>query len=205
VPQPFYDWLSEILQDFAATSPSSVDSNSSFSLLNPEICIQVLLCVKNVLPRKYGLQILDVVVAWSILHRLLAPSLISAQEDQGTTINFNVNHLKLACGMFEDFEKWINKAKEIERWERVKLCAEGMMTIFSPSLDLSWLEDVCPEISKALSLLRALEVHITSLGGPSAILSRERWWLDYWETYNEQDWERLLESFQNLVHGTDEA
>jgi hypothetical protein len=205
VPQPFYDWLSEILQDLAATSPSSVDSNTSFSLLNPEICIQVLLCVKNILPRKHGLQTLDVVVAWSLLHRLLAPSLISAQEDRGAAVNFNVNHLKLACGMFEDFEKWINNAKEIGRWERVKLCAEGMMTIFSPLLDLSWLEDLCPEISKALSLLQTLEVQVTSLGGPSAILSREGWWLDYWETYNEQDWERLLESFQILVHGTDEA
>ena len=79
------------------------------------------------------------------------------------------------------------------------------MTIFSPSLDLSWLEDLCPEMSKALSLLQALEVQVTSLGGPSVILSREGWWLDYWETYNEQDWERLLESFQILVHGTDEA
>ena len=80
------------------------------------------------------------------------------------------------------------------------------MAIFSPSLDLSWLEDVCPDISKALSLLQTLEVHVTSLGGPSVILLRERWWLDYWETYNEQDWEKLLDSFQILVHdGTEET
>jgi hypothetical protein len=120
-------------------------------------------------------------------------------------MNCNVNHVKLACGMFEEFEKWIDKAKETERWERVKLCAEGMMTVFSPSLDLSWLEDLCPDISKALSLLRALEVNVASLGGPSAILLRERWWLDYWETYTEEDWERLLESFQVLVHEENET
>ena len=205
VPPPFYDWLSEILQDLAATSPSSIDSNTSLSLLNPEICIQVLLCVKSLIPLKRGLRTLDIVVAWALLHRLLAPSLNSAQEDRGVAMNFNVNHVKLACGMFEEFEKWINNAKETERWERVKLCAEGMMTVFSPSLDLSWLEDLCPDMSKALSLLRALEVNVACLGGPSAILSNKRYWLDYWETYTEQAWELLLESFQVLVHDAKEV
>jgi len=188
VPPPFYDWLSEILQDLATTSPSSIDSNTSLSLLNPDIYIQVLLCVKSLIPLKQrGLRTLDIVVAWALLHRLIAPSLNSAQEDRGVAMNFNTNHIKLACGMFEEFEKWINNAKETERWERVKLCAEGMMTVFSPSLDLSWLEDLYPDISKALSLLRTLELKVASLGGPSAILLRERWWLDYWETYSEQD------------------
>jgi len=34
------------------------------------------------------------------------------------------------------------------------------------------------------------------LGGPSTVLMRERWWLDYWEVYSDKDWERLLLSFQ---------
>ncbi|KAF8960793.1 hypothetical protein BDZ97DRAFT_1905772 [Flammula alnicola] len=174
VPRPFYDWLSEILQELASASPSSTQSNSTHSLLNPEINVQVLLCVNNIISRRHGLQTLDVVVAWALLRRLLAPSFITAQEDSGVAVNVNVNHLKLACSLFEEFEQWIACGKEIERWERVKLCAEGMMTVFNPLPNLSWLQSICPEMTKAMSLVRALEVHLATLGGPSAVLLRER-------------------------------
>ncbi|KDR79400.1 hypothetical protein GALMADRAFT_137240 [Galerina marginata CBS 339.88] len=203
VPQPFYDWLSEILQELASTSPSSSNASASLSLLNPELNVQLLLCVKMLMPRKYGLQTHGIVVAWALLHRLLAPTLMASQEDRGIGsglgAGINVDHFKLACGMFEEFEQWITRGKEISRWDRVKLCAEGMLTLFPPSVDLAWLEGICPDMSKALSLLRALEVHIATLGGPAAVLLRERWWLNYWQVFTEKDWDQLLENFQVLV------
>ncbi|PPQ90832.1 hypothetical protein CVT25_011974 [Psilocybe cyanescens] len=199
VPQPFYDWLSEILQDLASTTPSS-SSPSSYNLLNPEITIQILLCVKTILPRKYGLQIHDIVVAWALLHRLILPALAAASQDDrgGIGIGVNIDYLKLACGMFEEFEQWLTRGKEIGRLDRVKLCAEGMLTLFPPSVDLVWLENVCPDMVKARSLARALEDQVETLGGPSAVLLREQWWLDYWEVYTEKDWQRLLNSFHEI-------
>ncbi|KAF8154424.1 hypothetical protein B0H34DRAFT_660573 [Crassisporium funariophilum] len=202
VPEPFYDWLSQILQDLASPTLSSPqDIATVHSLNNPEIQVQILLCVKMLIARDV-LRTLDVVVVWALLHRLLAPSLSSPPEDRGVGLigtNVNLHHLKLACGMFEEFEKWITRGKDIVRWERVKLCSEGMLTVFNPSVDLSWLESLCPEISKALSFVQSLEVHMSNLGGPAAILLREKWWLDDWETYSLDDWNRFLENFQSLV------
>ncbi|KDR79414.1 hypothetical protein GALMADRAFT_223656 [Galerina marginata CBS 339.88] len=201
VPQPFYDWLSEILQELASTSPSSSNASASLSLLNPEINVQLLLCVKMVMPRKYGLHTHDIVVAWALLHRLLSLTLIASQEDRGLGAGpgVNVNHLKLACGMFEEFEQWITCGKEISQWDSVKLCTEGMLTLFLPSVDLVWLENICPDMSKALSLLHALEVHVAMLGGPAGLLLHERWWLNYWEVFTEKDWHLLLEIFEVLA------
>ncbi|KAF9481748.1 hypothetical protein BDN70DRAFT_930582 [Pholiota conissans] len=192
VPRPFYDWLSEILQELVSSSPKPTQS---------EITVQVLLCVKNVITRHRGLQILDIVVAWALLNRLLFPSFASIQEDSGISISMNLNHLKLACGLFEEFETWIADGKEIERYERVKLCAEGMMTVFSLSPNIAWLQSMCPEMSKATSLARALEDHLATMGGPAVVLMRERWWLDYWDAYTESDWNRLMQNFR----GADEA
>jgi hypothetical protein len=189
VPRPFYDWLSEILQELVSSSSLSTD---------PEINLQVLLCVRNVISRRSSLQILDVVVAWALLNRLLTPSFLSIQEDSDAAISMNISHLKLACGLFEKFEAWIAAGKEIERWERVKLCAEGMMTVFSSAPNIAWLQGMCPEMSKAVSLARALEVHLATLGGPAVVLMRERWWLDYWDAYTESDWNRLMQNFQDV-------
>jgi hypothetical protein len=189
VPRPFYDWLSEILQELVSSSSLSTD---------PEINLQVLLCVRNVVSRRDSLQILDIVVAWALLNRLLTPSFLSIQEDSDAAISMNISHLKLACGLFEKFEAWIAAGKEIERWERVKLCAEGMMTVFSSAPNIAWLQGMCPEMSKAVSLARALEVHLATLGGPAVVLMRERWWLDYWDAYTESDWNRLMQNFQDV-------
>ncbi|KAH9476274.1 hypothetical protein JR316_0011847 [Psilocybe cubensis] len=200
VPQPFYDWLSEILQDLASTSPSSA-SPSSLALLEPEITVQILLCVKSLLPRKYGLQIHDIVVAWALLHRLISPALSAAsQDDRGgvAAMVVNLDHLKLACSMFEEFEQWMTRGKEIGRLDRVKLCAEGMLTLFPPSVNLQWLEGVCPDMMKARSLVHSLEDQVETLGGPSAVLLREQWWLDYWEVYSEKDWRWLLNNFNKI-------
>ena len=194
VPRPFYDWLSEILQQLVSNAPSS-NSRSSFSILNPEINVQILLCVKKLIQRD-GLRILDLVVAWALLHHLLSPSLMDTSEERSMGMNVNVHHLQLACGMFEEFEKWILHGRHLERSDRVKLCAEGMMTVFPPSVDLSWLASFCPDMVKAVSLVRSLEIQMAVLGGPSIVLMRERWWLDYWEVYSDKDWERLLLSFQ---------
>jgi len=139
---------------------------------------------------------LDLVVAWALLHHLLSPSLMDTSEERSVGMNVNVHHLQLACGMFEEFEKWILHGRHLERSDRVKLCAEGMMTVFPPSVDLSWLASFCPDMVKAVSLVRSLEIQMAVLGGPSTVLMRERWWLDYWEVYSDKDWERLLLSFQ---------
>lgn len=206
VPQPFLDWLSEMLQELASNittaSSSSSHSASLFSLSNSEISIQILLCMKGLMKRqrklRSRLRTLDFVAAWASLHQMLSPSLLDCAGNRRS--NINVDHLKLACEVFEGFEEWIAGGREIERCDRVKLCAEGMMTVFPPSVDLVWLRSFCPEITKALSLVQALEMHMATLGGPSVVLQREkRWWLDYWEAYSERDWQDLVENFGRIV------
>jgi len=123
----------------------------------------------------------------------------SSDDDREAGMNVNVEHLKLACGMFEGFENWITQGREIERCDRVKLCTEGMITVFPPSVDVALLRKFCPEITKALMLVLALAVQMTTLGGPSVVLSREkRWWLEYWEAYTEKDWDNLMETFGKI-------
>ena len=195
VPRPFYDWLSEILKEFASGPPTS----DTFSITNHEVNVQILLCMKTLMNRsgRSELRTLDLVVAWALLHHLLTPSLLDCSEDRNAGMNVNVDHLKLACGMFEEFERWITRGREIERCDRVKLCAEGMITVFPPSIDLVWLSAFCPVMEKAESLVAALEIQLEALGGPSVVLSREkRWWLDYWEAYTEKDWFELVENFR---------
>jgi hypothetical protein len=195
VPQRFYDLLSEILNELASSPPSS----DTFSIMNHEIDVQILLCMKGLMKRsgRSELRTLDLVVAWALLHHLLTSSLVECSEDR--VGGMNVDHLKLACGMFEEFEHWISRGREIERCDRVKLCAEGMITVFPPSIDLVWLRTFCPDMEKALSLVNALEVQVEALGGPSAVLSREkRWWLDYWEAYTGKDWSEFVENFKHL-------
>lgn len=204
VPRPFYDWLSEILQELASPSPSSTQGHAAArqSFINPEIKVQVLLCVKNIISRRHALQTSDVVVAWALLHRLVAPSLASSSlQDEGGAalpVAANTQHLKLACALFEEFEMWIQSGKEIERWERVKLCAEGMLTVFGTAPDMLWLRGVCPDIYKARALVRTLDVHLATFGGPEEVLMREQWWLDYWDGYNEVDWNRLTQRFREI-------
>lgn len=196
-PTPFYEWMSQILQDLASATPSNT---SSSALINPDLCIQALLCVKTLIirNRRDGLQTLDIVVAWSLLHRLLSSSISTVPDNRSMDVDVNTQYLKVACDLFEVFEGWIAKGKAIERWERVKVCAEGMMTIFPPSTDLALLQSLCPEMGKAVALVQSLEDHITTLGGPSAILLTEGWWLDYWDLYTEDDWGDLLKNFQAL-------
>jgi hypothetical protein len=197
VPRPFYDWLSEILTELASSPPSS----DTFSILNHEIDVQILLCMQNLMRRsgRSDLRTLDLVVAWALLHHLLTPSLLDGSEDRAGGMAVNADHLKLACGMFEEFELWINRGREIERCDRVKLCAEGMITLFPPSVDLVWLVAFYPVMDKAVSLVNALEIHLEALGGPSLVLSREkRWWLDYWDAYTEKDWLELVDNFRRL-------
>lgn len=199
VPQPFYDWLSEILKELASSPPPD-----TFSITNHEIDVQILLCMKGLMKRsgRSELRTLDLVVAWALLHHLLTPSLLECSEDRVARVNVNPDHLKLACGMFEEFEHWIIRGRQIERCDRVKLCAEGMITVFPPSIDLVWLRTFCPDMGKALSLVNALEIQMGALGGPSAVLSLEkRWWLDYWEAYTEKDWIELLGNFKRIEEG----
>lgn len=204
VPRPFYDWLSEILQELASPSSTSTQGHAAArqSYINAEIKVQVLLCVKNIISRRRALQTSDVVVAWALLHRLVAPSLASsALPDEGSDavpICANTQHLKLACALFEEFEMWIQAGNAIERWERVKLCAEGMLTVFGAAPDMMWLRGVCPDIYKARSLVCTLGTHFATLGGPEEVLAREQWWLDYWDGYNEADWNRLTHKFREI-------
>ncbi|KAF9560785.1 hypothetical protein CPC08DRAFT_461028 [Agrocybe pediades] len=200
VPQPFYDWLSEILQDLVSTTPSSSTSTLSLAALDPEIIVQILICIKKLLPLKYGLQAHDIVVAWGLLHHLLSPVLIASQDDRGGIgINVHLDHLRLACGMFEEFEEWITQGREIDRAERVSFCAEGMLTLFPPSVNLSWLEDICPEMYKAASLVRALEAQLVVLGGAEALILRDRWWSEYWKIYSPKEWENLRKAFERIA------
>jgi len=196
VPQPFYDWLSEILQELAST-PYAPNLIPSHSPLNPEIIVQILLCVKGLMGQK-ALRTLDLVVSWSLLQRLLAPSFLCAADDRVPEY-VNVHHLQIACSMFEEFENWIQGGKEIERWERVTVCAEGMMALFPPSVDLFALVAHCPNLTTAASLVKAVDTQFQKLGGAARLLLSQRWHLEYWEPFTEDDWSLLVGRLSNVV------
>ncbi|KAF8800057.1 hypothetical protein BYT27DRAFT_7342631 [Phlegmacium glaucopus] len=213
VPEPFYDWFSQILQEVVVPSSSSLDESEAVVLhIGSDIHLQILLCLKTLLAQN-GLQILDVVVAWSLVHRLLSTGMRTTasaapldDDDDPMMLKkplngVNIHQLRLAGEIFEEFEIWLTKGKEIKRWERVKLCAEGMITVFTPPTDIVWLESLCPEmLSKACSLLRSLEGYISTFGGgPSAVLLRQKWSLGCWENFDEEEWKRLLVDFRVLA------
>ena len=213
-PKPFYDWFSKILRDLALKRllAPSVTSGATAQLNTNEIIIQTLLCVKSLITRDILLTD-DAVIAWILLRRLLTlpppppPNLRHSthptdSEPPNLDLGLNLNHIKLAGGLFEALEGWLSQGEETDRWKRVKVCMEGMMQLFSSSIDHAGLDAVCPvQMAKAEGLVRALDVHMSRLGGAAAVLERKRRSWGRETTYEVGEWDLLVSGFKGFEGG----
>ena len=96
------------------------------------------------------------------------------------------------------------------RWERVKVCTEGMIRLFPSSIDIAALDTVCPlQMAKAARLVRALDVHMSRLGGAAAVLGRERekWWHEFFgeKAFEVEEWAFLVSAFDGIDHEGDDG
>ena len=77
---------------------------------------------------------------------------------------------------------------------------EGMIRLFSSSIDIAALHAEHPvQMAKAAGLVRALDVHLSRLGGVAAVLERKR---SSWDTtYEVGGWEFLVSGFKGIEGG----
>ncbi|EDR09582.1 uncharacterized protein LACBIDRAFT_326040 [Laccaria bicolor S238N-H82] len=139
VPPPCYRWLSQILWDLRlGLLPAPVVTQ----LNTNKIIIQALLCVNTFITRDI-LCTDDAVMAWILLRQLLTlpPSAPPNSTHPTNSEPFNLDHIKLAGGFFKALEGWLSRGQETDQWVRVKVCAEGMMRLFSSPIDIAALND----------------------------------------------------------------
>ena len=203
-PKPFYNWFSHILWDLRwERLPAQLNTN--------EITIQILLCVNKLLITRDILVTDDVITAWILLRRLLTlppfppPNLPHSthptdSEPPNPGLGLNLDHITLAGGFFEALKGWLSQGEETDRWERVKECMEGMIRLFSSSIDIAALHAKCPvQMAKAAGLVRALDERMSRLGGAAAVLERKR---SIWEhTYKVGEWDLLVSRFKGIEGG----
>ena len=206
-PEAFHRWLSEIVQDLTL-KPLLAPLNTN------EIIIQTLLCVKCCLARD-KLLIKDVANAWTLLRQLLTlpspppPHLRHStppidSEPPKLTLGLNLDHIKLAGGLFEALEAWLSGREETDRRQRVKACAGEMIRLFSSSIDIVVLNAECPvQMAKAAGLVRALGVDISKLGGAAAVLDGMRRGFDLPEQKISEigEWDSLVTRFNGIEGG----
>ena len=189
--EPFDDWLSEILRDLASKPllAPSVTTGAAAQLSTNKIIIQTLLFVKSLITRDM-LYTKDVVMTWALLRQLLTlpsppppnlrqPTQPIDSEPPNRGLGLNLDHIKLAGEFFEAFQVWLPQ-RTIYGWERsAKMCTEGMIRLFSSSIDIAALDAEYPvQMAKAAGLVRALDDHMSRLGGAVAVLDGTRCWFD---------------------------
>ena len=115
-------------------------------------------------------------------------------------LGLNLDHIKLAGGLFEALEGWLSQGEEMDGWERVEVCMEGMIDLFSYSINIAALHAECPvQMAKAAGLVRALDVQMSRLGGAAAVLERKR---RRWDTtFEVGKWEFLVSCFKGIEGG----
>jgi len=219
VPRSFYGWLSQILVDLASEPllAPSVTTGAAAQLNTKEIIIQTLLCVKSLITQDL-LSARDVVMVWALLRQLLTlppyPPLPNLQhsthsidsEPPNLGLDLNLDHIKLAGGLFEALEVWLSRGKEMDRWDRVKVCTEGMIRLFPSSIDIAALDGVCPvEMAKVAGFVKALDVHMSRLGGAAAVLGRRGRWLHVFFSMEKAcevgEWDFLVSGFEGIEGG----
>jgi hypothetical protein len=164
VPQPFYDWLTDILIEMSGRVVSvnvgttlrksrltlprgSNDRRATVAakreqLLaeDEELVVQVLMCVRGLIT-KNALRVLDIVMAWNLIYYLLygfGDHPIVAPPASATT-NRQRQYLPLVLSIVDALDGWLEQGKERDRWERVKLCAEGVLKVFPPEVLASFI------------------------------------------------------------------
>ena len=96
-------------------------------------------------------------------------------EPPNLSLGLDLDHIKLASGLFEALTAWLPLAKQIDRWQRVKACAGEMIRLFSSSINIAALNAMYPvQMAKAAGLVRALDVRISRLRGAAAVLDGTR-------------------------------
>jgi hypothetical protein len=222
-----------------ARAASILDKRHQLVGEDEEVLVQVLMCVRGLITQD-RLRVLDIVMAWNLVYYLLygfseqpqvlidphardsgAP--ISAADilvDDGRRCALNPEtkeqYLELVLSIVEALAEWLGKGKEIDRWERVKLCAEGVLKVFPPAtltafsattstanvaseptnIDKKVMEDTedHPMLS-VVGLVRALDDHMRRLGGAPVVFQREKWWHEFWESrFSEEEWKVLLDT-----------
>ena len=204
--ESFYGWFSEILQDLASKPllAPSVTTKAASQLNTNEITIQTLLCVKFLITQD-KLTIANVANACTVLRQLLTlppPPLPNLRHSTHPSDSEppNLRYIKLAGGLFEALEGWLSQGEETARWKRVKVCAGGMIRLFPSSIDIAALHVECPvQMAKAAGLMRALDVHLSRLGGAAAVLERKTWTGE--ETYKVGEWDLLVSGFKGIEGG----
>ena len=207
----FYRWLSWILRDlqWERLRTPSVTTKAVAQLNTDEITIQALLCVNKFLITRDILVIKDISRAWTLLRRLITlfpsppPNLQHSMppiDSEPLGLGLNLDHIKLAGGLFEALEGWLSQGEETDGWERVEVCMEGMIDLFSYSINIAALHAECPvQMAKAAGLVRALDVQMSRLGGAAAVLERKR---RRWDTtFEVGKWEFLVSRFKGIEGG----
>ncbi|TFK17738.1 hypothetical protein FA15DRAFT_308815 [Coprinopsis marcescibilis] len=154
VPEPFYDWLTEILAELTgkvvSTLPqpshrrisgdadmplgSGAQASAAKVALDEEIVVQVLMCVKDSILARNLSRIVDVGMMWNLIHHLLYESVTGAKDGSGVAAvppKFSIlQNRALILEIVEDLNGWLRRGKERDRPDRVKICAEGVMKVF---------------------------------------------------------------------------
>ena len=216
-PASFSFWLSEILWDLASKPllAPSVTTGAAAQLNTSKIIIQTLLCVKKFLITRGFLLPHDIVMVWILLRQLLTlpppppPNLQHStppidSEPPNRHLGLNLDHIKLSGELFEVFPVWLSRGS-IFGWEDyVRVCTEGMIRLFSSSIDIAALNAEYPvQMTKAAGLVRALDEQMSRLGGAAAVLERTRCWFDLLEqkTCEVGEWHSLVCRFEGIEGG----
>ncbi|KAF6760650.1 hypothetical protein DFP72DRAFT_959949 [Ephemerocybe angulata] len=290
VPRPFYDWLTEILIELSGrvvnidvgdvgggipkTSFNHGKSSGDYrrgtriphkkiQLVDEdeEIVVQVLMCVRGLIA-KDALRVLDLVMTWNLIYYVLYEfsDIPIVAVPLSTATGRQKRYLPLVMSIVDALVEWLGTGKERDRWERVKLCAEGVLKVFPPSIlesfkvlpgpdrrsvvsDIGYIPPNMPftsdvpisnegcetemeelgsgrgfglglggtteegyrsescgvggDMQHVVRLIRALDDSMVQMGGAPAVLQREKWWHEFWDSrFSEEDWREVLDAIR---------
>ncbi|KAJ2933029.1 hypothetical protein H1R20_g4068, partial [Candolleomyces eurysporus] len=207
-----------------------------------EVLVQVLMCVRGLITLD-RLRVLDVVMAWNLVYYLLygfsdEPQVLIGPHSRGGGVKISAadifvddgrrkalnpetkdQYMELVLSIVEALIEWLGKGKQMDRWERVKLCAEGVLKVFPPAvltafsattstgyvpfepphMDQEVVEAEDHPMMSVVGLVRALDDHMLSMGGAPAVFQREKWWHEFWDSrFSGEEWRMLLDAIANI-------
>ncbi|RXW17343.1 hypothetical protein EST38_g8506 [Candolleomyces aberdarensis] len=207
-----------------------------------EVLVQVLMCVRGLITLD-RLRVLDVVMAWNLIYYLLygfsdQPQVLIDAHSRGAGARISTadifvddgrrkalnpetkdQYMELVLSIVEALIEWLGKGKQMDRWERVKLCAEGVLKVFPPAvltafsattstgyvpfeppqMDQEAMEEEEHPMMSVVGLVRALDDHMLRMGGAPAVFQREKWWHEFWDSrFSGEEWRVLLDALANI-------